>query len=747
MGAALTIASIHKKMTRFTTSLLLLWFALAPAASAELVVHVSPKSADRTNTGDGSAENPFTGVTAARDFIRAGRKAGTIPATDAITVEIANGIYPLAAAVAFTAEDGGTAEAPVTYRCAKKGGAELRGGVTLPADAFRKVDDDKTLSRLAGAARGKVVVCDLGDYVAGELPRFADSFRGTPPGPWLYVDGESMTLARWPNRDADNKGWAMFSEVIDKGLANPASKDPAMQKAHPGAFVFDDPRPVGWDLAAGAWLLGYWTHDWYDENIRIDSYDPEKRIIRLAAKHPYGIMGGTWGAKQRRFFAQNILAELDAPGEWFVDRREKKLFYYPVRPIAESEIVLATGTGSLLTFAGTKHLNLEGLRFGYNHGSGLNATQVEHLAINGCTFANLSGTAITLNGSHSSVQSCDIYNIGRNGISVSGGDRKTLTPAANVIANNHIHHYALFQRTYAPAIHASGCGQTVRNNLIHHAPHNAITYSGNEHLFELNEIHHVVMETGDSGAFYTGRDWTSQGNVLRHNFIHDLGGDAISGSHTMGIYLDDCDSGDTLQGNIFHKAGRALMIGGGRDNPVRNNLVIDCSVGLHLDARGMSWKQWNNPDEPSWMLEKKAKALDYTNPPWSVSYPSLAKIMSDSPREPLHNPITGNVFINTSERVVSLSKDSTAILPKLEISGNLMIQPADADAKITAAIDGQPGFSVESNAPADLGFTDAAGGDFSLKEGSWLLKKAPGLKEIPFGKIGTYKDRWRTELL
>lgn len=729
-------------MTRFTILLLLFFSAISPA-SAEVTLHVSPTTSD---DADGSVERPFASIAAARDFIRANRKNGKIPTSEAITVELAKGIYRISESVTFTKEDGGTDDAPVTYRSATIGEAELRGGITLSADEFQIVEDDKTLSRLSESARGKVYICDLGKHLPGELANFSNAFRGTPPGPWLYADGESMTLARWPNKDAENHGWAQFSEVVDKGIADPSSTDPAKQKAHPGAFVFDDQRPTGWDLDAGVWLLGYWTHDWFDENIRIDTYDPEKKVIRLAAKHNYGLMGGTWGAKARRFFAQNLLAELDTLGEWFIDRTEKKLFYYPTRPIAESEIVLATNTGSLLSFSETTHLNLEGLSFGYSHGSGLSAKQVDHLAIHGCTFHNLSGTGITLNGSHSRVESCDIFNIGRNGLSVSGGDRKSLTPAGNLISNNHFHHYALFQRTYAPAVHASGCGQTVRHNLIHHAPHNAITYSGNEHLFELNEIHHVVMETGDSGAFYTGRDWTSQGNILRHNFIHDLGGDTISGSHTMGIYLDDCDSGDTLQGNVFYKAGRALMIGGGRDNPVRNNLVIDSAVGLHFDARGMTWKQWNNPEFPSWMLEKKAKALDYQSATWREKYPTLSTIMQDSPREPLHNPITGNVFINTSEKVVSLDKNSTATLPKLKVEANLVIQPAGAEAKITTSIDDQPGFSVESGAPDDLGFKDASKGNFALKEDAWLLKKAPGLQEIPFEKIGLYKDQWRTRL-
>jgi hypothetical protein len=109
----------------------------------------------------------------------------------------------------------------------------------------------------------------------------------------------------------------------------------------------------------------------------------------------------------------------------------------------------------------------------------------------------------------------------------------------------------------------------------------------------------VVLETGDAGAFYSGRDWTTQGNVLRHNYIHDLGSGHAEHVNTMGIYLDDCDCGDTLVGNVFYRAGRAMMIGGGRDNPVLNNLVVDCPIGLHIDARGMTWKQWNNPADKS----------------------------------------------------------------------------------------------------------------------------------------------------
>ncbi len=51
----------------------------------------------------------------------------------------------------------------------------------------------------------------------------------------------------------------------------------------------------------------------------------------------------------------------------------------------------------------------------------------------------------------------------------------------------------------------SFCGQIVRNNCIHDAPHNAVLYGGNEHLFEFNEVYRVVMETGDGAPEGCGR--------------------------------------------------------------------------------------------------------------------------------------------------------------------------------------------------------------------------------------------------
>ncbi|GAA5508630.1 right-handed parallel beta-helix repeat-containing protein [Novipirellula caenicola] len=701
-------------------------------------------AADAAAHGNGTESEPFQNLTQARDGIRAARKSGSLKPDQTVTVQIGPGVYRLSSTFQLTAEDGGTTEAPVIYQAIEPGSVRIRGSEALPPATFVPVSDEAIRSRLDDSVRDKILVCDISSVVPAAFPSWKVSFRGVPSAPWLYVNHHPKPIARWPNLDTPEQGWAGFSKAIDTGLADPKSPDPTRRKARGGSFEFNDPRPARWNLDEGVWLEGYWTHDWYDEVIRVESYDAANKVIKLAAAHNYGIMAGTWGSAERRFFAFNTLDELDAPGEWYLDRTAEKLYYYPEADFADASIELATLNQPLIKIDDAKHLKFRGLAFEYGHGDGILMKRTEAIEVAGCVIANIARGGISIDGTENIVRSCDLYNLGTGGISLRGGDRLSLEPAANQAINNHIHHYGLFQRSYAPGIGAHGCGQVVVNNCIHDAPHNAIQYSGNEHRFLRNEIYRVVMETGDSGAFYTGRDWTSQGNLLRHNYIHDLGSGDSTHVNTMGVYLDDCDSGDTIEGNLFFRAGRAIMIGGGRDNRVLNNLVIDCPIGMHLDSRGMTWKQWNSPTDTSWQLERKANEMNYQEPPWSDRYPNLAVIMDDSPKEPLHNEFQRNVFVDCAKQVWNLDTNAKKVLDKLLVRDNAAVNTRGSDGiAMTGEIEGFTNVTGTNEEPIEIGFQSDAPTTLTPIIDARVRDAVPSFEPIPFETIGLTRDSYR----
>jgi hypothetical protein len=131
----------------------------------------------------------------------------------------------------------------------------------------------------------------------------------------------------------------------------------------------------------------------------------------------------------------------------------------------------------------------------------------------------------------------------------------------------------MIQRTYQCAIGVGGCAVTASHNEISNSPHQAISWSGPNHVIEYNEIYDVCFETADCSAMYAGRNFTSYGTVIRYNYIHDIGHGTV---HAHAIYWDDGLSGQTAYGNVIvNTSSHAFLIGGGRDNVVENNIIVN----------------------------------------------------------------------------------------------------------------------------------------------------------------------------
>jgi hypothetical protein len=595
-----------------------------PADPAGLALYVAPDGNDawtgRVARPTG-ADGPFATLERARDEIRAVRQAAGLPEGGA-TVLLAPGSYERDRCFELTAQDSGEAGKPVLYRSEKPGRAHLMGGRMVLG--FKPVTDKAVLDRLETGARGKVLVADL---KALGIADFGDGFSAGKRLE-IFFNGERMTLARWPNDGFVQVGKLLGGEKVDvRGTVGDAI----------GKFEYDGDRPKRWVGEKDLWLHGYWFWDWADQRQKVEAIDTGKRVITLALPyHGYGYRTGQW------YYAFNALSEIDQPGEWYLDREAGKLYLWPPSDVSKAQVAV-TVLPTLVSAKDVSNVTLRGFTLELARGTAVEVSGGEGFALVGCTLRNCGGWAASFGGGRGNgADGCDVYGMGGGGISLGGGNRETLEPCGHYATNNHIHHYGCWDRMYQPAVSIWGVGVRVAHNLMHDAPHQAISFSGNDHVIEYNEMHSVCYESNDAGAIYAGRDWTMRGTVIRYNYMHDISG--FRGQGCVGVYLDDMYCGTTIEGNLFRNVTMPAFIGGGRDNKVLNNVFVDCRPALHIDARALGWAKYH---ADGWVEEGRTKGtlsgIRYNQPPYSERYPELVNILNEDPNGPEGNVVARNI--------------------------------------------------------------------------------------------------------
>lgn len=624
-------------------------------------------------------DGPFATIERARDEIRAIKKSGALP-EKGIIVTIRGGRYFLDKPLELTSEDSGTETSPVVYMANPGETVEIIGGKALTG--FKPVSDQSVLKRLDEQARGKVLQVDLKSL------GITNYGAADKDGAELFFNNKPMTLSRWPNED-----FVKISDLVVKD----GHEIHGVKGSLVGQFKYDGDRPARWIGEKDPWLHGYWFWDWSDQRQKIASIDTANAVISLATPyHNYGYRKGQW------YYAFNMLAELDSPGEWYIDRENGTLYFWPPEPVENAKIVLSIIPNLIIT-KDTSFVTFHDLVFENSRLEAISIAGGKKNGISDCTIRNTGGWAAKISGAEHGVTGCEIYQTGGGGIYLSGGDRPSLTPAGLYAENNEIHHYGRINRMYTPGISLNGVGNRAANNLIHTAPHMAIYFDGNDHLIELNEIHHVCMESNDAGAIYSGRNWTMRGNMIRYNYLYHITGFEKKGC--VGIYLDDMFASAAMFGNVFYDVTSAAFIGGGRDNSIENNIFVDCNPALHIDDRALNWAGYH-ADE--WIKEEKEKGtisgIAYNKPPYSTRYPQLVNIISDEPKAPKGNSVVHNICWGGKWDNDIAEKAR----PLLEFKDNLVKE--------------------------DPLFVDASKQDFRLKAESPAFKL--GFKEIPFDKIG-----------
>lgn len=579
------------------------------ALRGETVFYVDAAGKDEA---DGTYENPLS-LSAAK------ARAAGIPDTD-VRIVLKNGTYVLHEPLVFSAKDTCGHSRKITYVGEEKGKVYLSGSVPLSYTDFSLVTEEATLAKLPERARGKVVCLPLAKIgISGsEDVRFSRDTVTKVLYTNLFVNGNKEPIAQWPN--GENQ-YARYTGVTEGGNNRPT-------------FISDEDRIKNWSSRNGAYVGGYFGSDWYLDYSKIADIHPETGEITMDDDLLYGLDTST--AHSCRWKAFNLIEELDTPGEWYLDRAEQILYYYPCADFSLSDtIALSVNADALLSFDNTDDtMVFQNIVFENTIGRAIWGG-ANNLTITDCIFRNIGDDAVRLYGKHNTVSKNGLFHVGGFGIYISHSE------IPDTVSNTIIGNYISDCRT---GICFSAAGLRVENNTVHNMPQSALvgfmdTYATS---IRYNEFYNCLREFSDAGVIYFGKRYSDPGNEIAYNYIYDFHPAVPFVSekiYSIGIYLDDLYSGMDVHHNvIFDGRMSGIQIGGGIHNRVTNNLIAKMGgSNILTDHRGEDWIK------PDTINALKAEAQSRMQNPWfAETYPQMQDCI-DHAGEPYRNVIQDNV--------------------------------------------------------------------------------------------------------
>lgn len=658
-----------------------------------------------TSHGDGSINNPFPTLEKAKSAMRLVKNKEEY---DDVRIIIRGGKYEISETTAFTAEDSGTEKTPLVISNYPGEQVIFSGGKDVDMSKAVKVTDSKVLEKIPEEARDYILQIDLkeqGLTGLGNVNQTYYAVYNTGTMTSLLWDGETIDRARWPNGEYAKTGAILYAPETwysDNGSRLPPADDPGV------IFKVDAPRVSMWKDAPYAWLFGYYGNDWSTYSLKIK--DVQSNIIFTETSPGFGI------SKGRPYYIFNLIEEMDAPGEWYIDKDTEILYIYPKTEITENtNVCFSTLESNMISISYAKNIRVEGIIFENSKNAAVSISNSENCEVAGCIIRNMSETAGGATGKNCGFRSCDIYNIGSTALSINGGDTTTVEPGGCYVVNCHIYDWAKVKRVYNGAISINGVGQYAAYNKLHYAPHFAIALSGSNCIIEYNEIFDVVRETADSGSIYDGKKWYAPGSIIRYNYFHDIVNTMGGGFTAVGMYCDDMLADRTVWGNLFVRVDNPILIGGGPNNHVENNIMVDAPEGakysIDYDSRG-SEERWANGIKD---LYNKVNTYPWNSEIWKCKFPELYGLLSTGAdmRFPHNSTVKNNVIVNH--------------------------MPIDIHENVYKY--GEVGEQLVTD--EDVGFVDYENGNYKLRDDSIVYRLLPEFKKIDPENSGLYEDEYR----
>jgi hypothetical protein len=562
---------------------------MAKKQAVQKVFHVAAEGKDRNA---GTERAPFKTLERARDAVR--KISGDM--TGDIVVKVAPGTHALDHTLVLDHRDSGTNGHNVIYQASGDGPVVVSGG--------KKITGWKPDTGGRWKAR-----TDL------------ENFRQ------LYVDGRRVARPSRPApRGLERVGCYGYSlEKLDPHLAMGQARFPA-----------------------GEHSMAYWKNiqdvefcyrtSWSYARCRIAQVTRTVEHDYIHMAQPAFTLANVKEGVQIGYpeLIENALELLDRPGEWYLDRQEHRVYYYPMAGEKMNSVeVVAPALEVLVELKGTldqpvHNIRFEGLTFSYAtwqmpsdgfvdiqanfragretkmfprgqaglailHGEMIKspANVICHAAkavqFQGCRFTHLGGAGLDLEygAQNNVVNACEFCDISGSAIQVGDVQRHDHHPddprliiRNNRVTNNRIHDIAVEYHDGLGVFAGYTEGTVIAHNEIYDMPYSAISMGWG---WGETDAGGGGYELPESARFNTPTP--ARNNLIENNHIHHIMKRLLDGG---GIYMLGRQPGTVIRGNRIHDSGGIpggiYLDEGSADIEVTRNVVSGAKTWAIGDA-------------------------------------------------------------------------------------------------------------------------------------------------------------------
>ena len=331
----------------------------------------------------------------------------------------------------------------------------INGGTDIKLSDMTAASDSFTDKIVDKPAQGKILqyslkAAGITDY--GEISRRGHLISADKEAQAeLSLDGTVQKLAGWPNDGfVGLKSVDKYGTRSKSGIADGCS------------FTVDYDRPSQWSRQSDVWLSGTLGPNYEFDYYPVSSFDNENRRLYLRE----GAVMKYYTSPYFRF--EYIPEELDAPGEYYIDREDGILYFYPPENTDKNAVLtltmpthstLNTSVNSLIRLDGCRNIIFENLTFKGSRGSAVTGNDNHGISFINCDINSFGAHGIRLDASDKiTLRNNRIHDVGQNGIEFTRcGNYDKIIPNYNLVCNNDIYNFARLESRYKLRLSVCRC--------------------------------------------------------------------------------------------------------------------------------------------------------------------------------------------------------------------------------------------------------------------------------------------------